>query len=92
VAVREPQGRPCAALRRCSVDHRPFEARASPQQVHLDLLVDGHEEAAQRAVALGDTRLAESATWITLADPAGHPFGLSTVRSSTPVRARETGW
>ena len=48
----------------------------APQQIHLDLLVDGHEEAAQRAVALGATRLADGATWITLADPAGHPFDL----------------
>jgi hypothetical protein len=28
-------------------------------------------------VALGATRLADGATWITLADPAGHPFDLS---------------
>ncbi|WP_326557602.1 VOC family protein [Micromonospora sp. NBC_01796] len=48
-----------------------------PQQFHLDLLVDGHEAAAQRAVELGATKLAEGATWITLADPAGHPFDLS---------------
>jgi catechol 2,3-dioxygenase-like lactoylglutathione lyase family enzyme len=27
-------------------------------------------------VALGATRLADGATWITLADPAGHPFDL----------------
>jgi catechol-2,3-dioxygenase len=47
-----------------------------PQQVHLDLAVGGHEEAAQRAVALGATRLADGAAWITLADPAGHPFDL----------------
>jgi catechol-2,3-dioxygenase len=47
-----------------------------PQQLHLDLLVDGHQEAAQRAAALGATRLADGATWITLADPAGHPFDL----------------
>jgi catechol-2,3-dioxygenase len=47
-----------------------------PQQVHLDLAVDGHQEAAQSAVALGATRLADGATWITLADPAGHPFDL----------------
>ncbi|MGW4465145.1 VOC family protein [Micromonospora sp. NPDC004704] len=48
-----------------------------PQQFHLDLLVDGHEAAAQRAVELGATKLAEGPTWITLADPAGHPFDLS---------------
>jgi catechol 2,3-dioxygenase-like lactoylglutathione lyase family enzyme len=47
-----------------------------PQQVHLDLLIDGHEAAAERAVALGATRLADGASWITLADPAGHPFDI----------------
>jgi catechol 2,3-dioxygenase-like lactoylglutathione lyase family enzyme len=47
-----------------------------PQQFHLDLLVDGHEAAAERAIALGATRLGSGPTWITLADPAGHPFDL----------------
>ena len=47
-----------------------------PQQFHLDLLVDGHQAAAERAVDLGATRLAEGPSWITLADPAGHPFDL----------------
>ena len=47
-----------------------------PQQVHLDLMVDGIQEAAERAVSLGATRLADGATWVTLADPAGHPFDL----------------
>jgi catechol-2,3-dioxygenase len=47
-----------------------------PQQMHLDLLVEDHEAAAERAIALGATRLADGATWITLADPAGHPFDL----------------
>jgi catechol 2,3-dioxygenase-like lactoylglutathione lyase family enzyme len=47
-----------------------------PQQFHLDLQVDGIEAAADRAVELGATRLGEGATWITLADPAGHPFDL----------------
>ena len=47
-----------------------------PQQVHLDLFVEGREQAADRAVALGATRLADGASWITLADPAGHPFDL----------------
>jgi predicted enzyme related to lactoylglutathione lyase len=47
-----------------------------PQQFHLDLTVDGHEAAAQRAVSLGATRLADGESWITLADPAGHPFDL----------------
>ena len=47
-----------------------------PQQFHLDLLVDGYQAAAERAVGLGATRLAEGPTWVTLADPAGHPFDL----------------
>jgi catechol 2,3-dioxygenase-like lactoylglutathione lyase family enzyme len=47
-----------------------------PQQFHLDLLIDGYEAAAERAVDLGATRLADGETWITLADPAGHPFDL----------------
>jgi len=48
----------------------------NPQQFHLDLQVDGYQAAAERAVGLGATRLADGATWITLADPAGHPFDL----------------
>jgi predicted enzyme related to lactoylglutathione lyase len=47
-----------------------------PQQMHLDLLVEDHEAAAERAVALGATRLSTGSSWITLADPAGHPFDL----------------
>ena len=47
-----------------------------PQQVHLDLFVDDHEAAAKRAEELGATRLADGEHWITLADPAGHPFDL----------------
>ena len=47
-----------------------------PQQFHLDLLIDDHEAAAARAVALGAARLADGASWITLADPAGHPFDI----------------
>lgn len=47
-----------------------------PQQFHLDLQIADHEAAAERAVSLGATRLADGANWITLADPAGHPFDL----------------
>lgn len=59
-------------------DHvRPeWPGQEHPQQVHLDLLIDGYQEAAERAVGLGATRLADGATWVTLADPAGHPFDL----------------
>ncbi len=44
--------------------------------MHLDLQIEDHQGAAERAVALGATRLADGPTWITLADPAGHPFDL----------------
>jgi catechol 2,3-dioxygenase-like lactoylglutathione lyase family enzyme len=59
-------------------DHVPpqWPGQELPQQLHLDLLVDGYESAAGRAVELGATRLADGATWVTLADPAGHPFDL----------------
>ena len=59
-------------------DHVPpqWPGQEHPQQFHLDLFVDGREAAADRAVELGATRLADGASWITLADPAGHPFDL----------------
>ena len=59
-------------------DHVPpqWPGQEHPQQFHLDLLVDGYQEAAERAVELGATRLADGATWVTLADPAGHPFDI----------------
>ncbi len=59
-------------------DHvRPqWPGQEHPQQFHLDLLIDGYEAAAERAIGLGATRLADGQTWITLADPAGHPFDL----------------
>lgn len=56
-----------------------------PQQFHLDLQVDGHEAAAERAVALGATRLGDGPNWITLADPAGHPFDLCQKEGVGPV-------
>ena len=40
---------------------------------------------AERAVGLGATRLAEGPTWITLADPAGHPFDLCQADGVGPV-------
>jgi catechol 2,3-dioxygenase-like lactoylglutathione lyase family enzyme len=56
-----------------------------PQQFHLDLLVDGYEAAAERAIGLGATRLAHGPTWVTLADPAGHPFDLCQKDGVGPV-------
>jgi catechol 2,3-dioxygenase-like lactoylglutathione lyase family enzyme len=68
-------------------DHLPpqWPGQERPQHFHLDLLVDGYEAAAERAVGLGATRLADGATWVTLADPAGHPFDLCQKDGVGPV-------
>jgi catechol 2,3-dioxygenase-like lactoylglutathione lyase family enzyme len=68
-------------------DHIPPEwpGQQQPQQFHLDLQVDGIEAAAERAIELGATRLAAGPTWITLADPAGHPFDLCQADGVGPV-------
>ncbi|HEX3593413.1 MAG TPA: VOC family protein [Pseudonocardiaceae bacterium] len=58
-----------------------------PQQFHLDIQVDDHQAAAERAVALGAKRLAGGPSWITLADPAGHPFDLCQKDGVGPVMA-----
>jgi Glyoxalase-like domain len=52
---------------------------------HLDPQIDDPETAAGRAVGLGATRLADGPTWITLADPAGHPFDLCQTDGVGPV-------
>ncbi|HEX2131335.1 MAG TPA: VOC family protein [Actinophytocola sp.] len=59
-------------------DHRPPEwpGQELPQQVHLDLFAGDYQAVARRAEELGARRLADGATWVTLADPAGHPFDL----------------
>ena len=74
ITMRTPDGQQVAF--QLAPDHvaPQWPGQQHPQQFHLDLLVDGYEAAAERAVALGATRLADGASWITLADPAGHPF------------------
>ena len=68
-------------------DHVPpkWPGQDQPQQFHLDLQTDDPGAQAERAVALGATRLADGATWITLADPAGHPFDLCQADGVGPV-------
>ncbi|HET9946353.1 MAG TPA: VOC family protein, partial [Actinomycetes bacterium] len=68
-------------------DHVPpqWPGQEHPQQFHLDLQIDDPQAAAERAVALGASRLADGATWITLADPAGHPFDLCQADGVGPV-------
>lgn len=56
-----------------------------PQQFHLDLQVEDPQAAAGHAVELGATRLADGPSWVTLADPAGHPFDLCRAEEVGPV-------
>jgi catechol 2,3-dioxygenase-like lactoylglutathione lyase family enzyme len=76
ITMRIPDGKEIAF--QLAPDHVPprWPGQEHPQQFHLDLQVDGYEAAAERAVGLGATRLADGPSWITLADPAGHPFDL----------------
>jgi catechol-2,3-dioxygenase len=76
ITLRTPDGQEVAF--QLAPDHvaPQWPGQERPQQFHLDLQVDGTEAAAERAVDLGATRLADGPSWITLADPAGHPFDL----------------
>lgn len=76
IAMRAPDGQELGL--QLASDHVPpqWPGQDHPQQFHLDLLIDGYQAAAERAIALGATWLAEGPTWVTLADPAGHPFDL----------------
>ncbi|MFI6261873.1 VOC family protein [Micromonospora sp. NPDC051006] len=83
--IRTPDGQEVEFQR--APDHLAprWPGQEHPQQIHLDLQIDDPETAARRAVALGATRLADGPTWITLADPAGHPFDLCQADGIGPV-------
>ena len=76
IALRAPDGHEIAF--QLAPDHVPpqWPGQEHPQQFHLDLTIDDTAAAAERAVSLGATRLADGPSWITMADPAGHPFDL----------------
>ncbi len=76
ITVRTGDGQEIAFQRAPDYLAPHWPGQEHPQQFHLDLQIDGYEAAAERAVGLGATRLADGQTWITLADPAGHPFDL----------------
>ncbi|TQS40100.1 VOC family protein [Cryptosporangium phraense] len=56
-----------------------------PAQVHLDFDVAELAPAVERAVQLGAVRLGGGEYWVTLADPAGHPFDLCRTRAVTSM-------
>jgi catechol 2,3-dioxygenase-like lactoylglutathione lyase family enzyme len=85
ITLQTPAG-PYVALQRASDHIAPrWPGQEYPQQFHLDLDVNEPAEAAERAIALGGTRLAEGPYWVTLADPAGHPFDLCEAGNVTPM-------
>ena len=83
--VRSPDGHEIEFQR--APDHLAprWPGQEHPQQFHLDLQVADPGAQAGRAVGLGATRLADGPTWITLADPAGHPFDLCQADGVGPV-------
>ena len=83
--IRTPDGQEIEFQR--APDHvaPQWPGQEHPQQFHLDLQTDDPAAAAERAVGLGATRLADGPTWITLADPAGHPFDLCQEDGVGPV-------
>ncbi|MEV6932323.1 VOC family protein [Dactylosporangium sp. NPDC051485] len=66
-------------------DHVPpqWPGQRHPQQAHLDLRVPSLEPALERVLSLGGTLLRRNERWITVADPAGHPFDLNWQPGST---------
>jgi catechol 2,3-dioxygenase-like lactoylglutathione lyase family enzyme len=85
VGLRTPDGREIEFQR--APGHVPpiWPGQERPQQFHLDLQTGDSRAQAERAVRLGATRLADGPTWITLADPAGHPFDLYEAAGVGPV-------
>jgi catechol 2,3-dioxygenase-like lactoylglutathione lyase family enzyme len=75
-AVRAPNGQEIEFQR--APDHvaPKWPGQDLPQQFHLDLQVTDPAAQAERAIGLGATHLRDGESWITLADPAGHPFDL----------------
>lgn len=69
-------------------DHRPpvWPGSTVPQQLHLDLLVDDLEATGRRVLAAGATLLDHQPNadhCLVYADPAGHPFCLTTWDGAT---------
>lgn len=83
--VRTPDAREVEFQR--APDHVPprWPGQDPPQQFHLDLQTDNPAAEAERAIELGATRLGDGPAWITLADPAGHPFDLCQADGVGPV-------
>jgi predicted enzyme related to lactoylglutathione lyase len=53
-----------------------WPSQTQPQQAHLDLRVPDLATGAATAEGFGATTLRTNESWVTMADPAGHPFDL----------------
>ena len=82
VGLRAPNGQEVEFQR--APDHvaPDWPSSERPQHFHLDIQTADPAADAERAEKLGATRLAEGSSWITLADPAGHPFDLCRIEES----------
>ncbi|MEQ7009048.1 VOC family protein [Actinopolymorpha sp. B17G11] len=60
------------------IDYRPprWPDSESPQQMHLDISVRDLDDAEQRTLKLGASKLQDNASFRVYADPDGHPFCL----------------
>jgi hypothetical protein len=56
------------------------EERTAKNRLHLDLLADDADLESERLVALGARVFARHATWITLTDPEGNEFCVTTAK------------
>jgi predicted enzyme related to lactoylglutathione lyase len=79
VDIRPADGSNCLSFQTVE-DYRPpqWPGQESPQQIHLDVVVDDLDAAETEVVALGATRAEHQpgTTFRVFLDPAGHPFCL----------------
>jgi len=79
VEIRPADGSDCISFQQVS-DYRPPEwpGQQSPQQMHLDVVVDDLDGGEEAVLALGGTKADEQpgTTFRVFLDPAGHPFCL----------------
>ncbi|GAA4428260.1 VOC family protein [Actinokineospora soli] len=74
--VRAPDGQEVEFQRAPDHVSPRWPGQEFPQQFHLDIQTADPAAQVDRAIALGATHLSDGDDWITLADPAGHPFDL----------------
>ena len=77
--VRNAAGDQCICFQRVEEYRRPqWPGQATPQQMHIDVMVDDLDAGEQAVLELGATRAEHQpgTTFRVFLDPAGHPFCL----------------